>query len=412
MNKFIYFKLELKRNLKLFPYLIIGTVAISAVMSLIAFCSSKIMYYHKTPDKATIALATDDHSQLINIVISSLSKNESISSLFQVKLTNSKTAKDMAKNNDAIISVIIPENFMNSLSRGINPPIKIYFSSINSIRTMILTQLSLVAQNSLRAAEAGIYTNYDFYASYKEYEAERSANETLDSDYLSEALVHKKIFNKVKLSATGSLDMKTYYIASGIMVVMLLLGCIFIIRAKNVDTIIFLKLKQNKIGAFSQAVIRTSCIFITSFCVFCLGMIVFYLAKSHINITAELTFKSTLINGVLLCLCCSAIISFACSLMDNRLSAILFLFTFTVGAAFVSGAFLPSILLPDTFNHLAKFLPTTYILKSAGFIFKGEIIKGNSIMLFYYFVGFTLADIILTYFSLLCPKNSIRRNAT
>ncbi|MBQ3665181.1 MAG: ABC transporter permease [Lachnospiraceae bacterium] len=410
MNKLIYFKLELKRNIKLLPYLLIGAAAISAIMGVIAFCSSKIMYYHKPPEKATIALATDDKSQLVSLVISSLSKNESISTLFQVKQTDSITARKMAISDKAIIGIIVPKDFFSSLSKGINPPIKIYFSSVTSIKTMIVTQLTVALQNALRAAEAGIYTNYDFYASYKEYEAERVANEKLDEDYLSEALLHKKTFHKVRLSATGSLDLKTYYIASGIMVVLLLLGCIFILRAKNVDTIVLLKLKQNKIGAALQALIRTTCIFITSFLVFGIGIIAFCFIKKQIAIHVSLTLRSTLINGALLCLCCSAIISFSCSMMSHRLSAILFLFTFTIGCAFVSGAFLPTILLPDTFNRLAKFLPTTYLLKTAGYIFKGDIVKKNSLILFYYYVGFAMADLILTNHTLLRPLKSTRRD--
>ena len=400
MNKLTFFKLELKRNLKLIPYLLAAAVALSLLMGVIAFCAAKIMYYRSAPEKEVIAVSSEDDSKLVKFAIASLSKSDSLSYLYTVKNTSTKKAMDLVNHNEALLGIVVPSNFMDSLSRGQNPPIRLYYSSVSSIKSMLITELSLAAQNSLKAAEAGIYTNYDFYAEHEEYEAERVSNEKLDTDYLAEALFHKNFFIKEKITATGSLSLVIYYIAAGIMVVMLLLGCLFILRMKNDSDMIALKLRQNGINVFFQSFVHIACIFLTLLMVLWIGLAVIFAANLYFHLHLGLRFAPVFVNSVLLCLCCSTIISFSSSFIKSKLSALLFLFMLTISFSFVSGAFMPTILLPSTLHAISPLLPTTWMLKSAGYMLKSEMIKSTLLKLVSFSLGFGLLDAVFTCFSI------------
>jgi ABC-type uncharacterized transport system permease subunit len=83
------------------------------------------------------------------------------------------------------------------------------------------------------------------------------------------------------------------------------------------------------------------------------------------------------IDGIILTLCCSSIICMISNVFTNKYSAILLHFMFVLTSSFISGAFIPSVFLPDSLRSIAIYLPTTYIFKSIVNILSGEFAIGN-----------------------------------
>lgn len=411
MNQFVYLRLELKRHFKLLPYLIIGAVALSIVIGSVAFCVGQLMYYRKGNGVKTLAFASEDDSYTVQLVMSSLASAESLSSLYHVEKTTAKQAIDMALSNKALLGVVIPRNFMHSIMVGDNYPIRVYFSANTSIVTVIATELCIATQNTLKAAQAGAYTEYDFYSSQNEYEAEKTANTELNAEFLTRALLRDNIYNKEKLYATGSFDTDVYYISSGVVLVMLLLGCVFIIRA-NTNNTISLKLNQNGINIFMQYMVNMLCIFLMLFVIYASAIIIFSVINAFVKFNSSLSFIKAIANGILLCLCSSSIIAFLCGTTQNKLNSMLLLFIVTLSSAFISGAFLPSIFLPKTFSSLAKFMPTTYLMNCTGISFNGGLATGYILPIMFFSVGFTAIGVLIKYHILYhsCGQKNTKSN--
>ena len=140
--KLTYLKLELKRYFKLLPYLLIGAIALSLVIGSVAFCVGQLMYYRKsTNTNKTLVFAAEDDSHTLQLVISSLTSAESLSSMYQVERTSAPEAIDMALSGKALMGVVVPKNFMHGLMSGENYPINVYFAPTTSIITVIATEL-------------------------------------------------------------------------------------------------------------------------------------------------------------------------------------------------------------------------------------------------------------------------------
>lgn len=406
-RSFIYFKLELKRTLKLMPYLLAGAIALSTVIGAVAFCAGKILASsNKLNDKKTIAFSSEDNSELIGMVVSSLSKSESITTLFNIMEADYEDIETMAENNEAVVSVVIPKGFMYSLMNGTNYPIELYFSETASIYSLVISELSRAAQTTLKAAQAGVYTLYDYYKEQDALKYASDANTELNIIYMRKALLRGNMFKPTTLNTTGSLDIKTFYMSSGIMVIILLLGCVFILRMKDTNAIIAVKLRQNGIGAISQSLVHIFCITFSLYILFTGILLTAYLFNQFMASGRTLHLPYMLLNGFALCFCSACIITLLSSVVRSRFSAILFLFISVIVSCFISGAFLPSAFLPESLNRIGKYLPTTYLQHTAGMMLKGEIYTKGLSELFCHSAGLMMLTMLCTYITL---KNSGRK---
>lgn len=410
MNKLIYFKLELKRNFKLIPQILFGTIALTIVVGAIVFCAGKLLYSTTSiADKKDIVFSSEDNSEMTGLIINTLRQSKSINSVCNIKEAPVDTAISMSKNDETVASIIIPSGFMSSLINGENLPIKIYFSSTKSIFSMVISELSLAAQTTLQCAQSGVYVLHDFYKENNALKYESAANEKLNLIYLGQAFSRKNTFNNHTISSTGSLSLTNYYISSGIMLILLLLGCVFILKLENTNAIISLKLKQRGIGFSLQMLSHVFTTFIIMCILFTIAITSLFAADLHKDIGISINFKNVLINGSAVLLCCSAIICCISNIISNRYSAILLHFILIMTGAFISGAFIPSILLPEALNDVSKFLPTTFIQNTLGNILTNKFSIHNFSYLIIFSIIFFICGIIFANLRLLTSPRIVRK---
>lgn len=391
MNKLTYFKLELKRNMKLIPYLITAGIALALIIAAVGFCAGKVMNADKIKSKKNLVFSSSDKSNITKIVVDSLSKSESITSLFNVIEADYEDIDDIAAAPDTIVSIVIPADFMHSLMNGSNYPIKLYFSSTTSIYSLIITELSYAAQISLQSAESAIYALYDYYIAHGKSKYAETANDELNILYMKKAFLRGNMFVKKQLSQTDEGGITRFYICTGILTILLLIGCIFILRTKDTNPFISLKLNQRGVGMMTQTITHISCIFITMFTL-SLGAAIIFLAYTLIHGDKIKGFIPYMIlNLAVTCLCAAAFINMISSLMRSKYSAILLLFITVITMEFISGAFLPSVFLPDILSDIALYLPTTYMFDLIGNMLDGRL----SVHLIEYAGAFTLGFIII-----------------
>lgn len=412
MNRLIYSELEIKRKIRLLPNIILGTITLAMIAGLVSFCAGKMLYSHKTSsEKKLLVFSSQDDSPLTGLVVSVLSNSPSITKICNVIDTDYDNAIKLSKDENTISSIIIPKDFMNSLTNGTNDSIDLYFSSVRSIYTLIITELSKAAQTSLQAAQAGIYTLHDYYYINGAKKYAYDANQELNLIYLTKAFSRNKFFDTHKLTATGSLTISNYYFASAILLILLLLGCVFILKTKDTNRLIFIKLKQNGIGFLWQMITDTVSTFIVLYIIFVSGNIGLLVLDRFTQISFSINPVHIFTYGIIISLCCSAIICSVSNIFTNKYSTILLHFILVLVMSFISGVFVPSVFLPDILKNFAKYMPTTYIFKSTGNILSGQIVTGNFLNMVYITVISIICGTLLIKLQYISSVHSNRKEA-
>lgn len=366
MNKLTFLSLEIKRKLKILPYIIAAALALCLVSGILVFCSGKLLYNTKSqPKKKQITFSSQDSSKLATMIVGSLSKSKSISAICEVNETDYDSAMAAISQENNAASIIVPGDFLYGVMHGKTLAVPIYFSSSDSIYTALITELSKAAQTSFKAAQAGIYTLNDYYYDNGAHKELIDANDELNLIYIGKTLTRDKFFQKQKLSATGSLSLQNYYLASGILLVIMLLGCVIILKSSEISPVISYKLLQNNVGLIFQTLAQLISTFLVTYLIYCL---LFIGINIKLDVASPIVF---LINGIFICLCCSSIVCFSESAFSDTYSGILFHFLFCVIMSFVSGAFIPGSILPGTFNKISRYLPSTFLHKEIGFSLNG-----------------------------------------
>lgn len=397
MNKLVYFQLEIKRKIKLIPTLLIGTIALSIIIGGIVFCAGKIVSSkNSTINKKQLVFTSDDKSALTKMVVNTLSQSESINQVCDVLEEDYETSMNGIDEPPRIATIMIPSDFLNNLIIGTNLPIDIYYSSTQSLYTLVISELAKASELSLKSAQASVFVLCDYYMDNNRADEIMDAYDELDMIYITRAFTRDGFFRRVEVTATGNVSMVNYYIASAIMLVILLLGCIFILKIKDTSNIFSLKLKQNGIGTFTQVISNILSIFIVLYIFLTMIMLVFYILGFFLTQSFNISIINILFSSVFVALSGSCIITAVSNIISGKYSSILLYFILIFTSGFASGAFIPSLLLPESLKKLSVFLPTTYIQNVIGSMFMGEIYyKDIVILLMFCLAAFTISIIFL-----------------
>ncbi len=400
MNSLILLKLQLKRYIKLIPSIFLGAAILSVFAVIVVFCAAKLNQTSENVEKKSIVFSSKDKSPLTAMIVSTLASSDSINVLFDIKELPESDAIQSVKNGNSVAAIVIPKNFMKSIISGDNYSIDIYFSDESSLYSLVLTEMSLAAQNSLKAAQSAIYTEANYYSSIDMYQKEQAATDALNTELITDALSRGKIFKKHIINSSSGIDLITAYICSAISVILLLLGCIYIIRIKNTNHIISVKLNQNGIGAARQVLTDTIAIFLTYVLTLLIIGGVVCLASTLGFLNFHPYYRNTLLCFCVVVLFVTQMILLSAQLFQDSQSSILFLFVFTIAATFLSGGFIPSDLLPIVITKIALFVPTTYMIKLISHTFTSQLVASE----FGYLMIFTIVAFAM---NLLLKRNSV-----
>lgn len=359
---FLFYKLECKRIIKLIPHILAGAIALSLVISAIAFCASKMIYLNKSDKHVDIAYSLEDDSTMTKMIINTLTNSEGISSVCNFIKTTNKDSLELLKNNEVIAAITIPKGFMNSLMTGKNYSIIINLPEKLSQYSIILVEISKAIETTLNAAQAGVYTLYDFYKEQDMLQYEDDANLALNSIYLTKVFGRASAFQSHTVSATGGLSLIEYYICAGIVILLLMLGTTFIDSIKSNSHIMNLKLRQAGIGsqhiALSKIVAIASALFILIYS----AVLVLSLLNILGILSLSLKLHTAFVNSILISFCAACVIVFFVSLSKGRTNGMLLLFMAVTVMCFISGCFIPRLFLPDILKSVSDYLPSTHIM--------------------------------------------------
>lgn len=381
--------------------MIFGATALIFLVSAVAFCGNKFLYGAisevATSQKYPVAIIMEDDSYLAEKVTDTLLDMKEVSEHLDIHFTTKKDAISMLEKGEILAAIHIPKDTADNIVNGTNTPMNIIFPENSGFEAIIIKELSECVTTMLSSAQAGIYSIYDFYGDMHADDEIDGALLRMNLKYIQIASTGNKMFEKTVVTATGSIPIMTYYICGALVLFSLLFG----INCYNC------RLSLSSYSSKRLSLSKTPVLFqgLSSFIAIALGQLatiaivsvpaVFILKmfNLHLDGTAIVGLIFTIPVFILIS---SAFVYLISSLTDHIIGQIMITFFVTIGMCFISGCFIPTIMLPDILQSISKLLPTHYMINFSSSFLSGSFDTPSLIICICYIILIFIAGLMAT----------------
>ena len=371
-------KIEIKRVLRFLPQIVVGALALCFIIGIISFSASKVLYERKDKNKVNIAVSMPEDEKSAKFMFSILKDMKSIKENCNfVQVNNEKVAYKMVEEGEAYGAIIIPKHFVSDIMDGTNTPATVLLPNKSSIEAMLIKDLIDGGTKSLASAQAGIYAiTYEYEEVYHE-RLTKALQDSINIKYFDYTLARESYFNHKEILSTGELTTIEYYICSGLVFFMLLLGIVFSKALSPSNDAFYEKLKSYRISEEIIILTRIISAFVVYMIIAISGFCIYVGISKYLG-TDIVIFKIRdylLLLFVILCVVSFIVCIF--TITESQISGSLLLFISILVMNFISGGFIPTVFLPKPIQSLAPYMLTNVLSKQIGNIFLGEFdIKG------------------------------------
>lgn len=350
---FLFF--QIKSAFPILPRLVICTIIFGAIAVSVALCGNRILNKDsKSPVKIVVAAVIPDDDPEVQMGFQVVSNMESLSSICSFVSVDKDTALEMLSNNEVSAIIEIQSGFVEDLMYGINTPAIITLPENAGYDSLVIKSVIDAGAKSLSASEAGIYAVIDFLDE-QGYDAEAiTADEVLYEYYLKYTFNRGSFFKNEKISSTGNSTLTGFYLASGIVFIMLLCGMAATGYFSNRPAAVTDSLK---ISGISKGYTRLSeyvgltLIFFILFGII-IGVAAFTPMSDYIRIT-----PAGLLSFLILTCSVTSFIMFLCCLADSGFVSNLLIFLLSSVMLFAGGRIVPGAFLPVLLERIGTYLP-------------------------------------------------------
>lgn len=353
-GKYVFY--QLKRALRHGPQMLLGAIVLALLAGTIAFCTMKEMDSSGVSVSVPVAVVVEDQSDLINLLLSFLADMQSTERHFIFRLMNETNAYQALETGSVAAVMLVPKDVIDGIMDGTNHHVQVLLSETNALAAVLLQELSAAGAKTLSAAQAGTYAMTTLYRMADRADALPDAYTALDLRNLGYALARGDLFHTVRANATGEESVLIYYLASGILLFLLLLGICYLSFYGKSNAACQAKERACGIGCPTVLFGRFGGILLYQLFLFMLSAALMpFLAQTYLLSVSDclhmLCFTAALLVSV------STFFFFLYELVPAPGYAMLLLFLLSILMMLVSGCFVPNAFLPVWCRRIAAFLP-------------------------------------------------------
>lgn len=386
MKRFLILtKLEVKKSIKAVIKMLAGTCLMFLVAVGISMIATNMLSGSNMENAAKIGIAvvSDEESKLFDMAFGILESTESVSDNINLLRLSKKEAKRMLESGEVMAIMYIPKDVIQGIISGENTPISIEFDENAGYEAAIFKELADSAANMLSCSQASIYSVYDFYKEYRHKREIEDALDRLNKSYIATILMRDSAFEREKVYVTGELGVSEYYVISGIVLFLFLFGINQVAFIEPYKKEVEVMLAQNECSILKQVIAKIVGMMSVYMCIALVIAILFLVYTGSVT-RFFCVFGIMLLLGLLT----NSMVMFLQTLSGSRQAAVMSVFFVTIIQGFITGSFVPSLMLPDAVNNLAKFMPAHYMieemkiyyLNESGFMGNTMVIAGMSIL--------------------------------
>lgn len=352
---FVYAGLELKRAFRRIPQMLLGAAALFILMGAAALLAGRALYGESALGRIQVGVVLEE-DRLAKQAMSMISSLESVKSICDFSYIEEEEGEKRLKAGELDALMKLPEGFIEDIISGANTPVTIVFPMDAGPESRVFKELTDAGAGTLSAAQAGIYAGDELLAFYGMADSVSVLERDLNRLFLEYSLPRMDYFKKAKVSATGDVDVITFYGISGF-VLCLLFGSIpasGYLAPKS--RIMKQKLTLGGMGPFVRAL---SAVLGLSFLLLAIAA-----PAAALAVKLDVAAFSLKTAGSLLLVLLSASAFCVCMfrLSGSLLSGVMALFFVTVMNHFLAGGFLPDVFLPEGIRNMKTVLPSGILM--------------------------------------------------
>ena len=382
-----YLHLEIKKTIKIFPRMLLQAILLMAIIGTIAFCGVKSMEREPLAVNVDIGVVVREDNMMTRMALGYVQNMESVAQICHFIQLSEEDGFRQLERKEIVALIVLPEQLVEGIMNGINPTVNIVFPKDVRLEAMLLRELTESGAGLLRVAQAEIYGAIDTAAEYDLTDQLSVMEAEIDSFNLAFALDRLALYDEETVSVTGRMSLLQYYVSSGVVLFLLLAG----MAAYSVmqrEPIAFRKqLERQRVGALWQYFCKWLCGLI------CMGLIagaawvlswVFFRTAMVLATGSAENLVSALVSGryhisagiqvgvlLLMLITVTTLVNVIYSVSGNRTVSILLIFIISVILVYLSGGFIPSVLMPQTMQAVGGRLPTAYLIRAFGGLLAG-----------------------------------------
>ena len=370
-------QLNIKRAFKSLFQLVSGAIALIFLVSAIAFYGNEYLYGGISAGEESmsfnVGVVLFDTSSMANTVVEAVTGMSEVTDTFNFVFTDKDTAMNMLTDGELMAVMVIPEDTVNGIMHGDNTPIQVIFPENSGFEAIILKEVTDAAATLLSSAQAGIYSIYDFYYDHDAADYKKDAINRMNMKYINLAATGVSMFDETSVTATGSVPLMTYYISGALVLFMLLLGINCYSCLNRMPPEASKRLSLSGCPVLMQGL--ADYISIVTVMLTAVGIIIIpaVIIMGVFGMSLSLTgIMAMFIIIPVFVLLSSALIYLISQLTQQNMNRIMITFFVSIAMCFVSGCFIPSIMLPDTLQTVSRLLPAHYMMKLGANLLSGS----------------------------------------
>ena len=378
-----YLYVEMKKTIRMFPRMLLQAILLMILIGAIAFCGVKSMGQEPLAVHVDIGVVVREDNRMTRMALNYVENMESVSQLCRFLQVPEEKGLEMLEEGELAALVVLPEQLVEGIMNGQNPSVDVVFPENARLEAMLFRELTESGAGLLRVAQAEIYGAVDTAREYGLTEQLSVMETDIDSYNLAFALDRLAMFDEEEVSATGRMSVLQYYVASGVILFLLLLGMAAYPVMQREPAAFRSQLMRQGVGALWQFFCRWFCGFVCigllAFVIWIVFQIVGFLAPEMKDQAA-----SALVSGrthaavgvrvgviLLIIVTVTTLIYMIYSLAGSRTAGILLIFLCSVLLVYLSGGFVPSVLMPQAVQTVGEVLPTSYLIRAVGGLMTG-----------------------------------------
>ena len=371
--------MEINKMMRMLPRMLLQAILLMGIIGMIAFCGVKSMDKEPLAVKVDIAVVMKENNTMTRMAVGFVESMESVSQFCTFRQVSEEEGFALLQEGKVAAMLVLPEQLVEGILNGQNPSVQIYFAQEAGLEAMLFKEFTDAGAGLLNVAQAEIYGVCDTAAAYDLTDKLSVMEAEIDSYNLAFALDRLALYETEQLSVTGQMSVLQYFAASAVVLLLLLFG-MALYPVMQPEPLVFRK--QQGVGVAWQDFVQWLCGFLsTGLVAVLLGLTVCIVSALQMHLGQETAVSwaeaiagqrvetiALLLLGIMMI---STLVFCIYSIAGNRISGILLLFVISLAMVYLSGGFVPSMLLSEKMQRIGDKLPTAYLIRTAGGIFVG-----------------------------------------
>lgn len=363
-------KTDFKRIKYLLLPLILATGFLCVSLLALAAFADKIIYKEQQTSPIRVGVVMSVDSEYGQMAYRFVTDMQSFSDTCEfLELESEEVGVELLQKEEIKAVIIVPDNVVADIMDGTNTPITVIYNEDGSLETYVLNEIFVSTSSMLGTAQAAIYTALNISRN-SDLPTELHAKISIDTNalFLDYTLSRMNLFEENTVNATGVYPVKEFYIASGFLLLLSLIGILFMSILKNNSNAYVRKLKLEGISSIHMTLSQILTISLTLYGLYLLLYFTFTFASYVLN-AGFLTFHvMALFTGLPVCICIALLTVLVSKIPSGQVGASLILFILIFIFAYTGGCLVPETLLPEFMKSFCIYSPYHHLIQ---FLCKG-----------------------------------------